>query len=202
MEPRASSTFLLRIEPLNLTKKQSDGLAVDASWTKLGLSRYPVVPDVRVGDTVTIDLLVNPATGQKIVDYISLKRSIDQSVPQDFTLAEAVLEWNTPTVSINGKLAESSPPGGGTTGSVLWFYLPGRGEYVISLFPNPKLGFRKAGQVSDRTLTFSDGGVCIAWIPVAGSLPGWGSITSTCATVPRRGPTRPLFSALRTGRSI
>jgi len=159
MEPRASGTFLLRIEPLNLTKKQSDGLAVDASWTKLGLPRYPVVPDIRVGDTVTIDLLVNPATGQKIVDYISLKRSIDRSVPQDFSLAEVVLEWNNPSISVNGKPVESSPPGGGTTGSALWFYLPGHGEYVISLVPNPKLGFRKAGQVSDRILTFSDGGV-------------------------------------------
>jgi len=27
--------------------------------------KYPVIPNLKVGDTVALDLLVNPATGQK-----------------------------------------------------------------------------------------------------------------------------------------
>lgn len=159
MEPRGSGTFQLRIEPLELTGKQLEEVGADASWTRLGLPRYPVIPEVRVGDSLTIDLLVNPATGQKIVDYISLRRSIDRSVPLDFSQSEAVLEMDSPKVTVNGRQVEGSPFGGDLTGSVLWFYLAGHGEFAISLFANPKLGFQKAGQVADRTLTFSEGGV-------------------------------------------
>jgi hypothetical protein len=159
MEPRGSGTFQLRIEPLNLTAKQLEEIGADSSWTRLGLPKYPLIPEVRVGDSVTIDLLVNPASGQKIVDYISLRRAIDQSVPSDFSLTDAVLEMDSPKVMVNGKPVDGSPFGGDLIGSVLWFYLAGHGEFVISMFPNPKLGFQKAGQVAGKTLTFSDGGV-------------------------------------------
>ncbi|MBZ5611626.1 MAG: hypothetical protein LAP38_25480 [Acidobacteriia bacterium] len=43
------------------------------------------------------------------------------------------------------------------SGATLWFYLAGHGRLVLSLLPHADLGFRKAGEVNDRTLTLEDG---------------------------------------------
>src|SRR5258708_5656028 len=59
----------IRLEPPSLTAQQ---LGVDPTWTKMLLPKYPVAPAVRVGETLAVDLLVNPSTGQKIVEYITL----------------------------------------------------------------------------------------------------------------------------------
>ncbi len=63
----------IRIEPLHAAEH-----AVQSGWSQfglpVGLPKYPVIPDLRVGDTVVLDLLINPATGQKIVDYLTLVR--------------------------------------------------------------------------------------------------------------------------------
>jgi hypothetical protein len=44
-------------------------ITFDAGWTFLGLPKYPAIPNVKQGGTVALDLLVNAATGQKVVDY-------------------------------------------------------------------------------------------------------------------------------------
>ena len=66
---------------------------VDPSWTPIALLKYPLVPDVRAGDTVAIDLLENPTTGQKVVDYLVFKRSnataaAERSPLRDLSLLE------------------------------------------------------------------------------------------------------------------
>ena len=69
---------------------------VDPSWTPIPLLKYPLVPDVRAGDTVAIDLLENLATGQKVVDYLEFKRSRPAAAAElsplgDLSLAEVEL---------------------------------------------------------------------------------------------------------------
>ena len=49
-------------------------------------------------------------------------------------------------ISVNGKILDASTRvGGAISGAALWLYLPERGRFVLSLVPNPGLGFRRGG---------------------------------------------------------
>jgi hypothetical protein len=165
LEPKdGSEAFQVRIEPFSLSGTElAEMQMVDPSWTPIPLLKYPLVPDVRAGDTVAIDLLEHPATGQKVVDYLEFKRSSPAAAAElsplgDLSLAEVELQLENFRISLNGTVLDASTRvGGGISGAALWFYLPERGRFVMSLLPNPKLGFRRAGEVSNRSLTFTEG---------------------------------------------
>jgi hypothetical protein len=69
-----SQALQVRIEPFSLSATElaemqtelAEMQMVDPSWTPIPLLKYPLVPDVHAGDTVAIDLLENPTTGQKV----------------------------------------------------------------------------------------------------------------------------------------
>ena len=76
VEPKNDSrAFQVRIEPFSLSATDLAQMEVDPAWTYVPLLKYPLVPDVRAGDSVAIDLLENPTTGQKVVDYFVFKRA-------------------------------------------------------------------------------------------------------------------------------
>jgi hypothetical protein len=152
-------TVQLRIEPLKFSDPRD--YSVEPGWTLLALPKYPVIPNLRVGDTVALDLLVNPATGQKIVDYLTLKRSERRAASveaHDFSLADVQMILDPLRVQVNGKLVEVPASfQGGMSGNVVWMYLAGHGRFVLSLFPDEKLGFQRNGVVAAKTLTFREG---------------------------------------------
>jgi hypothetical protein len=160
LEPSADGTTVqIRIEPLHAAQH-----AVQSGWTQfglpIGLPKYPVIPGLRVGDTVAIDLLRNPVTGEKIVDYLSLERRENPpaELARDFALSDVELTLDRPRVWVNGKLAEASAQeNAGTTGYEVWFYLTGYGRYTLSLFPDAKRRSHKAGTVAGKAITFADG---------------------------------------------
>ncbi len=156
LEPSADATTAqLRIMPLHDAKH-----AVDNGWSQFGLPaglpKYPAIPGLRVGDTVALDLLVNPATGQKIVDYLTLVKGRSPQPVHDFSLNDIELSLDRPRILSGGSVLKDDFSGG-ASGNVVWIYLPGRGRFVLSLFPNPKLGFQKSGTVAGNLLTFHDG---------------------------------------------
>ena len=68
------------VEPENTFRVSFGPPSVDAlhlrepaSWSLAPLPRYPPPQTVREGDTIVLDLMENPATGQKIVDYIVVR---------------------------------------------------------------------------------------------------------------------------------
>ena len=131
----------------------------EAGWKLLELPKYPVIPNVRVGDTVALDLLVNPATGEKIVDYITLRRRGElnlQREPRDFQLSDVEMNLDSPQVFVGGSPL-SGMNGTRVSGFVVWLYVAGHGRYILSLVPNEKLGFHKNGVVSENVLLFHDG---------------------------------------------
>jgi hypothetical protein len=148
-------TVQLKITPMRF----ADGkpYSVQPGWILMELPKYPVIPKIKVGETVALDLLVNPATGQKMVDYLTVAKSAQQpeGAAQDFTLPEVELSLMDPRVQMNGKALASTT--GGTSGQVIWLYLPGHGRFTISLFPNEKRGFARNGTVSGATFSFRDG---------------------------------------------
>jgi hypothetical protein len=118
-----------------------------------------VIPNVRVGETIAIDLLVNPGTGQRIVDYVTLRRHGDMDLrrpARDFRLSDVELTLLSPRISQDGKGLRDMG-GGGVSGAVIWIYVRGHGRFVLSLVPNEKFGFRKDGVVSENGLLFHDG---------------------------------------------
>jgi hypothetical protein len=86
-----AQTAQLRIERWNPADSK---VTFPPGWTFLSLPKYPIIPNVKVGETVALDLLVNPSTGQKVVDYLTLRRHGEmdlRSEPHDFALADAEL---------------------------------------------------------------------------------------------------------------
>jgi hypothetical protein len=129
------------------------------------------------GDVVTMDLLRNAATAQKIVDYVTVQeppRSPEITFgnvidpPREFAFAtraardfrpdDGELRIQAARVSINGKLDPSTARSTAeVSGVVVWFYLPNRGRFLLTLTPHEDLGFRKAGEIRGSTLSFSIG---------------------------------------------
>jgi hypothetical protein len=167
VEPgRGAGTYQIRVSPLSLTPKKMAEFGLPENWTRLSLPKYPVIPEVHAGDTVALDLLVNRATGQKMVDYLTLERTgpggrtaprpAPAIAPRDFTLADAGLTLYELRIYIDGNLVEAtSQPVGGIQGADVWFYLKGRGQYVLSLIPDHRnLRLRRSGEIIGNTVTF------------------------------------------------
>jgi len=139
-------SFQIRVEPLTASAEVLTKIGLNPAWTRLTLPAAPVIPEIRLGATVKLDVLINPATGQKLVDAIAVKRrGASKSPPREFTVADAQLRFDRPQVQIDGSpLPTSGNPG--VSGAGVWFYVPGRGRFVLSLSQQP--GFRKTGEVS------------------------------------------------------
>jgi hypothetical protein len=152
------STVQLWIEPLSI---RNGADKMEPGWTFVAPPKYPVIPVLKLGDTVALDLLVNPATGQKVVDYLTVTRSgppAPSGEARDFSAPDVELNLDRPRVFVNGKLAEATARYEfGMRGSVVWFYLEGHGRFILSLFPNEKLGFQKNGVADGDTYTFRAG---------------------------------------------
>jgi hypothetical protein len=119
---------------------------------------------MRAGDTATVDLMVNRATGQKIVEYLTVERAaldpshIAKEPPRDFSVDDVELFVNNPRVWVNGKLLEASAKfGGGIRAHVIWLLFPGEGTFVIALAPEPGHTFQKSGVMQGNTMTFRNG---------------------------------------------
>lgn len=137
------------------------------------------------GDAFALDLLVNAQTGVKIVDVV--KVSFDRaklwsaprrSVPlRDFTLGNVELAMRDYKLTINGE-----PVGGGQkaargfAGALIWFYVPERGRFIVSLMPHEGYDFQKVGSIENNKISFTLGGDLYEWIssaPVVGNGGNW-----------------------------
>jgi hypothetical protein len=129
---------------------------------------------VRRGQVLELNLLTTDS-GQTLTDYVTIQqpsRRFDGFEPlpapvfrfapgpaRDFVLSDVQLALISPRLSINGKPEPlSDRVNTAARGSVVWFYLPNRGRYVLSLVPRPELGFRRAGEVRGSTVRFTFGG--------------------------------------------
>jgi hypothetical protein len=132
-----------------------------STHTGLGWTR---ISNLRAGDTAAIDLLVNPNTGQKVVEYLTVERAaldpsrVAKEPPRDFSIDDVELVLDSPRVWANGKLIESSANfGGGIQARMLWLWVPDEGTFVVSLWPESGHEFHKAGMMQGNTMTFRNG---------------------------------------------
>lgn len=157
-EPLAEGRYRLRFAPLTITpQKMSEIFDKVSNWTPLPLPARPATMEVRAGETVALDLFVNPSTGQKVIDYLTVKGAHPAPIhmaggSHDFTAEDAVIEIISPTVSVDGKALLSSK--GGVSGEAVWIDIPGHGRFVFSLAAHFDLGMQKLGEIRGNTMTW------------------------------------------------
>jgi hypothetical protein len=159
--------FRVRVLPLSM--KNTDLRQPDAqSWAELKLARYPAPQTMRLGDTLSLDLLVNPYTGQKVVDYFTivdpsagLRQQTATGPARDFRAEDAQLQLKKPRLHVNGKLVEATNHSGSSaSGQVVFLYLRPYGRLLFSLTPrsvlpsSPAPPFQRAGEIRGSTMTF------------------------------------------------
>ena len=143
---------------------------------------FPAAPQhVRDGDTFALDVLRNPRTGAKIVDYVrvsltdpSLQQAASDQPPRDFSLEDVQLKVSDYRLRVNGETVYRST--GGCAGALVWFSLGDRGRFVFSLVPRPGYEFQKVGMVRHNVVSFELGGDRYEWessLPVVGTGGNW-----------------------------
>jgi len=80
---------------------------------------------------------------------------------REFSVEDAELRIGQFRISVNGTSETPPKSAAASTGALVWFSLPNRGRYVLSLAPHPDLGFTKTGEVRGGVVTFSLGGETI-----------------------------------------
>ncbi len=129
-------------------------------YSPQSLQSYPDPVVIDDGDSISIDLLENPATGTKISDVITINYrggqfgaiySADSSA-KDFTMDDLILRIEYPSIQVNEERFTSRA---GVAGNVIWVYIPGKGRFVFSFVPQPGYGFTKTGVIEDKNIRFS-----------------------------------------------
>jgi uncharacterized protein YecT (DUF1311 family) len=69
----AAGTYRITLSPLSLTPEEMK-LPDGATWRSLPPPVFPPPQTLPLGDTMAFTVFESPATGQKVVDYIKLKR--------------------------------------------------------------------------------------------------------------------------------
>lgn len=76
---------------------------------------------------------------------------------REFTVDDVEMSIQRARVSINDTRLELTSRFQPVSGPLIWFYVPQRGRYVLSLLPRPELGFVLAGEVRGGAVTFTIG---------------------------------------------
>lgn len=159
--------------------KESVSSRLDMTFPTFPKSATPQTLDD--GDTVSLELLVNQASGLKIVDLVkvtfdraSLIEQTPENLPRDFTLEAVALSIKGYQLMVDGRLVGQSKSVTGYSGSLLWFYVPNRGRFIFSLVPREGYEFRKVGVLEGNKIEFVANGELYEWFSGSEILPNGG----------------------------
>jgi hypothetical protein len=150
------------------------------------IPKYPEPLGISEGDTISINLLENPKTKVKIVDLIKIiltdpnlpENKANQIViaipdisespilttriitskdskPKDLAVDELKMQSFNTKLAVNGTqiFADKS-----AIGSNIYFYLKGKGRFILSPFPRAGFDFQKIGIIDDNKISFTMNG--------------------------------------------
>lgn len=134
------------------------------------------------GDTLALDVLLNPRTGAKVVDLIKISADdprlqeapLSANAARDFQLEDVPLKVGNYKLLVNDELIYRAASG--CAGAIIWFSHPARGRFVFSLTPHAGYDFRKVGTVEHNRIVFTWEGDRYEWVssqPVVGSGGNW-----------------------------
>ncbi|MCE5307299.1 MAG: hypothetical protein LLG20_06630 [Acidobacteriales bacterium] len=153
--------YLMSPKPLTRTLSQLTPLAV-GSYRQVASPPLPASRIVRVGEAFDVDLIVVPEKDERVFSRIELsaapfgKPSWRDAPPEQQRFAGMMLELSAPKLYQNGALIAEAPNAG--QGGSVWFYLPDRGRYLMSLTNSGNLNFAEAGVLRGNTIEFQVGG--------------------------------------------
>ena len=121
------------------------------------------------GQTIALDVLTNPATGQKVTDYIEVSfepiRVPINADPRDFQVSDVLLHIVAPSLRVNDKPLQSAVVAAQWMArKLVWLSIPGHGRFLFSLSPYPGYPFQKAGVANGYKLSFSWNGNRYEWL--------------------------------------
>lgn len=175
LEPQQlADTYLLTfgkfgITPLDVAATYAPWLRQNAPAEPFTMLKAPTLPEpqlVHAGQTVSIDLITEPTTGEKLIDDIHVVLTHSMYVPRvpsatgdarDFLATDADFEIFEPQAILNEKAQTASGPASlhDVRSALPWFYFPDHGRFILSLTPRASLGFQKAGEVRGGRITFT-----------------------------------------------
>jgi hypothetical protein len=183
--------FRVRVLPLSKDFAQQLRSRKDFKATPLSsdskmapISKSSTVELLDDGDTVALDVLFNPETKIKIIDLISVsfdylklrEAPVSNAPARDYTLDDVELRVSNYQLLINGEVIAGAKPTGGYGGPIIWFYVPGKGRFVMSLSPHAGYDFKKIGSIQHNKISFTAGGDYYEWVsssPIVGSGGNW-----------------------------
>lgn len=161
--------FEVRLQGVTPTAAQAKRWEINLARVETDFLRnYSAPITVGNGDTLAIDVLINPQTGVKLVDYyrISNKPAVNRREPGAFATAGArpfktdEIELNVfqYELRLNGETVYKS--GGGFRGRFIWVDVPKVGRFLFSLAEKEAeaAGFTPAAYVNEHQIVFSHGG--------------------------------------------
>lgn len=188
LEPQRINEYLMicgkvSSTPLGHVSKTRPGVQTPVptapEWPTQDPPAFPAPRVVHPGDVISILLIDNPATGEKVFDDVrivpftpvAIDRETVAHMPgkhdlnkrkapyvsgraRNFSGDDPSLLIKEPTVGFNGKRQSFLGRNQTISGPLLWLYFPGQGRYVLSLLPHPELGFQKAGEVRGGSISF------------------------------------------------
>lgn len=132
------------------------------------LSNYSAPLTINDGDTLALDVLVNPRTGVKLVDYFritsrppvvgnstkSMEKLLAAARPVEIGDVEFMVE--NFELRLNGKSIYTLK--GGMGGRFLWLDIPQTGRFIFSLTPISEAdGFRRLAYLTRQQIIFTNG---------------------------------------------
>jgi hypothetical protein len=192
IEPIISSKqFKVSVRPLSPedeqelhARKSFSTRRIHPNYNVAGLSRSSVPQIINDGDTFALDVLVNPQTGDKLTDIVTvssdrarLQEAPASENPRDFTLGDVAMKMINYQLLINGELVAGGKRSGACAGPLIWFHLPERGgRFIFSLMPHAGYDFKKIGTIENNRIKFTLNGATYEWIsntPVLGNGGNW-----------------------------
>jgi GWxTD domain-containing protein len=192
VEPLAApGKFRVSVRPLSpedeaelRARKAFQTRTIHPNYNAEGFARSAAPQVISDGDTFALDVLVNPKTGDKVTDFITVstdelqlrETSTHEVAPRDFTLEDVEMKMINYQLYIGGELVAGGKRSGATAGPVIWFHLSGRGRFIFSLKPQPGYDFQRLGTIERNKIKFTLNDERYEWVsdvPVVGAGGPW-----------------------------
>ena len=192
VEPLPSSKqFRVSVRPLSSQDEQElrarkpfQSRSIHPNYNADAFERSAAPQVIADGDTFALDVLVNPKTGDRVTDFVTVSTSdtrlkaiaAQDIAPRDFTLDDVEMRMINYQLLINGELAAVGKKSGACAGSVIWFYLTERGRFIFSLAPQRGYDFQKIGVIDRNKIKFTldnERYELVSDLPVVGSGGPW-----------------------------
>jgi hypothetical protein len=180
----SGARFEVLLQAHEPTSEQVEKWGIDpARVEKDFLSKYTQPMMLNNGDVISLDVLLEPRTGTKLVDFFQIstgepiaRRNPDKlkAEARAMTLDDLKLTVTGYEVRRNGEKLRGG--GGGASGRFIWLGIPQLGRAIFTLTTPPEgSGFEQTAIANEHQLIFSIDGVQYEWLSKSRIVPADGA---------------------------